>query len=73
MTRRIIFRTKNTIFTAVKMSIYLPELMLSFAMSLNEIRLAIDAISVPNPPRFTPTSRAVAFCVKPEINLSLIL
>jgi hypothetical protein len=39
-------------------------------MSLNEIRLAIDAISVPKPPKFTPTGRSFTLYVKFERSIA---
>ena len=64
--QRAIFRTRKTIFTAVNTAIYFTEEIFSFATSLNEIRLAIEAIRVPKPPRFTPMSRLFILSVKPE-------
>ena len=59
-------RIKKTIFTKENVSMYLPILTFSFAINLNEIRLAIDAIKVPSPPRFTPISKSLAFSVNFE-------
>ena len=56
--------------TAVKTRRYLPDETFSFAMSLNEIRLAIDAIRVPRPPRFTPMSRLFILSVNPERSMA---
>ena len=37
-----------------------------FAINLNEIRLAIEAMSVPKPPKFVPIMSAFTSVVKPD-------
>lgn len=55
---------RNSTFTPVNTAKYLPFRAPSPApYSRNEIRLASDAISVPSPPRSTPSASAFASCV----------
>ena len=50
---------KNAKFAIVKDRKYLPRsVAFSFAIYLKLIRLAMDAISVPRPPRFVPMIKA---------------
>ena len=53
-------------FTTVKTNMYLPVLIFSFAINLKDIRLAIEAINVPSPPRLTPISKSCALLVNFE-------
>ena len=64
------FNAKNIRLTRVKSNIYFCIFTFCFWTSLNEIRLAIEAISVPKPPRFTPIRSAFALSVKAESNIA---
>ena len=57
------FNIRKIIFIIVKVSMYFSVLFFSLATNLKEIRLAIDAISVPRPPRLTPINKFFAFSV----------
>ena len=58
---------RNSTFANVKYARYLPLAPLScLATYLNEIRLAMDAIRVPSPPRLVPTIRSVYLSVNPD-------
>lgn len=54
-------------FTAVKSAIYFDDDALELPeIYLNEIRLAIDAMSVPSPPMFVPIISSRILSVKPD-------
>ena len=58
---------KKTIFHTVNNRMYLPLYSpFSLAIFLYEIRLAIDAINVPKPPRFVPTISPAILSVNPD-------
>ena len=56
----IILENKNNRLSIVNTNKYLPTFTSSFIKNLNEIKLAIDAIIVPKPPRLVPTGNACA-------------
>ena len=70
MRRRARFAKRKIMLYKVNVEIYFATFIFSFATNLNEMRLAIDAIRVPRPPRFTPIRSAEAFFVKPERSIA---
>ena len=73
--QRIIAKTaiasRNIEFAAVKQARYLPfSAGFSRHICLYEIRLAIEAMSVPSPPMFVPTISARTLSVKAESSIA---
>ena len=61
----------NIILEAVNIPKYFPlRFLFSFAIYLKLIRLAMDAINVPRPPRFVPIISARKLSVNPESRMA---
>lgn len=64
-------KTRNPMLNKVKYNRYLPFLVLVFAINLNEIKLAIEAIRVPRPPILTPINKSLALFENPDKSIAV--